>query len=205
MMKIKGLPKKYLLVWEEAQKKFKEGREGDEQHAAETVQLVLKYSEEKDWDLDVLIPTAMMHDIGHAAILPEHMKYVTGAEKLPNGKLVHMLTGAKIAKEILEKIGYDEDKTAEIVDIISVHDMDRVKGADNDEMYDTDNKKIFHDLDALDRYTKKRLKSAMHHYPDKNLQEMVTMVEKYLDLIFKDEIREIAKERIRKLREEAEK
>ena len=63
-----------------------------------------------------------MHDIGHSSILPEHFRYITGKDKVLNGKLVHMLVGAKIARDILVSIQYDEKKSDEIVEIISMHE-----------------------------------------------------------------------------------
>jgi len=151
-MKINNLPEKYERIWEKALPLLKTGRPGDDKHAAEVVEFMLNYKGGKKLDFDILIPTAMMHDIGHSAVLPEHIKYLSGEEKLPNAKLVHMLAGAKIAKEILEKVDYDGDKSKEIVEIISIHDMDQVKGVDSEKYYNSENKKLFHDIDCLDRY-----------------------------------------------------
>jgi predicted HD phosphohydrolase len=82
-VKIK-VPPKYLKIWKKAEKILDKGRKGDKIHCKQTAELVWNYiNQYKKGDLDVLIPVAMMHDIGHAAILPQHMKYITGPKKLP--------------------------------------------------------------------------------------------------------------------------
>ncbi len=163
-MKIK-IPQKYHKIWKLAEPILNKGRKGDVVHCKQTAELVFNYiGENKKGDPDVLIPVAMMHDIGHAAILPQHMKYVTGPEKLPGSKLVHMLAGAKIADDILKNIKYPPTETKEIVEIISMHDFDQLKGVNLDKTYNTLNKKLFHDLDSLDRFSKKRFKFVIELY-----------------------------------------
>ncbi|MFA4834173.1 MAG: HD domain-containing protein [Patescibacteria group bacterium] len=163
-MKIK-MPKKYLKIWQKAKPILEKGKEGDTVHCRQTAELVLNYiGENKKGDPDVLVPVAMMHDIGHAAILPQHIKYVTGPEKFPGGKLVHMLAGAKIADDILKSVKYPPARRKEVVEIISMHDFDQLKDPNFAKAYDTLNKKLFHDLDSLDRFSKKRFESIMKLY-----------------------------------------
>jgi len=163
-MKIK-IPKKYQKIWKLTEPVLKKGRKNDVVHCKQTAELVFNYvNKNKKGDADVLIPVAMMHDIGHAAILPQHMKYVTGPEKLSGGKLVHMLAGTKIADKILRNVKYPANKREEIIDIISMHDFDQIKGVDVNKTYNTLNKKLFHDLDGLDRFSKKRFKFVMELY-----------------------------------------
>ena len=193
-MKIK-LPEKYLKIWKSAKPILDKGRIGDTIHCQQTAELVFNYiSENKKGDADVLIPVAMMHDIGHAAISPQHMRYVTGPEKLPGGKLVHMLAGAKIADDILKSIKYPASKRKEIVDIISMHDFDQLKGADTDKIYNTLNKKLFHDLDSLDRFSKKRFKFVMELYRCGS-QKAVELLLKETKF-FLPEVKALAKQRL---------
>lgn len=202
-MEIQNLSNKYHPIWEAALPLLKQGRPGDDQHAVEVAEFILDYAKDKDLDLDVLIPVAIMHDIGHCAILPEHIKYISGSQKLPNAKLVHMLAGAKIAKDILESIKYDPEKSSEIIDIISIHDMDQIKGVELKDFYNSENKKIFHDIDALDRYTKERLDSMKSLFPGKSIDELIQLVEDSLNLFFSDEFKNIALERLDKLKQGA--
>jgi len=189
---IKNLPAKYEAIWQECLRLFSEGRPSDDIHARDTVEFILNYQGQLKFDQDILVPTAMMHDIGHTAILPEHFKFVTGGMKLVNSKLVHMLTGAKIAKNILAKVVYDPVKSKEIVDIISIHDSYQLSGINLEEIYNTDNKKIFHDIDMLDMFSQERLKKF------KGLADAKTLksgLEKNLKAFFYDEFRIMAEKR----------
>jgi hypothetical protein len=196
-MKINNLPEKYEAMWEKALPILKKSRPGDDMHAKETVELILNYKGNLKFDEAVIIPVAMMHDIGHAAILDEHFQYVTGPKKIENAKLVHMLTGAKIAKDILDSLVYDPKLTKEIVDIISIHDFDQLKNVDWKKVYDTDNKKFFHDIDALDRYTETRIKNVSFTY---SRNELIGLLEKMLELFIFDEFREKAEKAIANLK-----
>ena len=159
---------------------------------------MLGYKGDIKFDPDVVVPVAMMHDIGHAVILPEHFEYVTGPKKISNAKLVHMLAGAKIARDILDSVGYDKKKTAEVVDIISMHDYDQLKDIDWRKAYDTQNKKFFHDIDALDRYTEEKITNMSFVYKDRD--KLLDLLEKMMENLFYPEFRKIAEEGMRKLR-----
>jgi len=197
MLEIKNLPEKYKLLWEKCLPILQNGRPGDDAHSVEVAEFILSIKD-KDLDLDVLIPLAIMHDIGHSAILPEHFKYITGGERVVNAKLVHMLVGAKIAKEILESINYDKDKTAEIVDMISMHDADQLENTDIKKIYNTNNKKIFHDIDCMDRYNLERMKKMEKMLPDKD--KMWAMLEKGLDAFFDSGMKEIAAKKLEEMK-----
>jgi hypothetical protein len=197
-MIIKNLPKKYNKLWDKCAPLLKVGRPGDLVHAMETVKLILSYDGNIKMDEEILIPVAIMHDIGHVVILPKHFKYVTGSEKIANGKLAHMLAGAKIANDILTALHYDKKKIDKIVEIISIHDFDQLKNIDIEKIYNTVDKKFFHDIDSLDRYTKKRLKNVSSMYKDRN--QVLGLLEDMLSLFFYDEFREIAKTGLSDLR-----
>lgn len=197
-MTIENLPTKYQALWDACLPFLKQGRPGDDEHAKEVVQYVLQYQSKLKFDPDVLVPLAMLHDIGHSAILPEHFKYVTGQQKLVNGKLAHMLAGAKIARDLLLQVGYDVEKSKEIVDIVSMHDADQLKIDDWRSWYDTDHKKIFHDIDALDRYNETRIK----HFIESGLYDREKMIPELLRLtenFFYPEFRQIAEENLKHL------
>ena len=197
-MEIKNLPEKYQPIWENSLPLLKSGRAGDVKHSAEVVKLILDNKNIKKEFLDILIPVAIMHDIGHSMILPEHLEYVTGGKKIMNGKLVHMLVGAKIADNILKKIKYDKEKSVEIIEIISMHDADQLKGINLEEIYDTEIKKIFHDVDSLDRFTQERVDSMSSMFPGKNLIELLRGS---LKNFFYDNFREIAKKQLDDLKD----
>jgi hypothetical protein len=189
-------PKPYQKLWRACRPLLQAGRPSDLQHARETARLILDYRGRLKLDYSVLVPVAMMHDIGHIAILPEHFAFVTGPKKIANAKLVHMLAGAKIARDVLEKLKYDRKKIAEITDIISMHDADQIRGVDLKVAYNSRNKKIFHDIDALDRYTEERIRGFQKLYPR---AEFLRILSESADNFFFTEFKELAAQRLKKL------
>jgi len=197
-MEIKNLPEKYAPIWERSFPLLEKGRPGDTKHAQEVAKLILENKNIKKEFLDILIPVAIMHDIGHSMILPEHFVYVTGGRKIMNGKLVHMLVGAKIAHDILQEIKYDKEKSKEIIEIISMHDADQLKNIDLDKIYNTEIRKIFHDIDSLDRFTQERVDSMSGMFPGKSLIELLRGT---LKDFFYEEFREIAEKQLNELKD----
>jgi len=194
------IPGKYQKLWKKCLPLLKKSRPGDDEHAKEVVDRILNYTGKLKLNYDIIIPAAMMHDIGHSAILPKHFKFITGPKKIKNGKLAHMLVGAKIADDILKSIKYDKKKSREIVEIISMHDADQLSlSVGLKKIYNSDNKKIFHDFDTLDRYNDKRLKNLESIYPDK--EELLKVLKGMLDLFFYKEIRKLAEQWIDKIYE----
>ncbi|MCX6744475.1 MAG: hypothetical protein NTX82_03055 [Candidatus Parcubacteria bacterium] len=196
-LEIKNLPEKYQPLWQRCAPLLQKGRPDDEGHAKDTVEFILNYKGALKFDPEVIIPVAMMHDIGHSALLPEHLKYVSGGVKIANGKLVHMLAGAKVAYDLLTGFKYNPVKTKEIVDIISIHDWDQLEVADAKAVYDADNKMFFHDIDALDRFNQERLEKYRHSYEPEILQDLI---KKQLDVFFHPEFKKIAEERFKSLK-----
>jgi hypothetical protein len=197
ILEIKNLPKQYEALWQRCAPLIQKGRPDDEAHAKETVEFIVNYQGDLHFDPEVIIPVAMMHDIGHSAILPEHFKYVTGGQKVVNGKLAHMLAGAKIANDLLTEMGYNSEKIKEIVDIISIHDWDQLDVQDAALIYDTDNKKFFHDVDVLDRFNQERLDKYKKSYKQEDLQ---ALIKKQLEVFFYPEFKKIAEERFKDLK-----
>lgn len=194
MLTIPNLPKKIKPIWKYALPFLQKGRPGDAEHAKEVAEMILSYQSKENVDLDILLPVAILHDIGHSAVLPEHFHFITGGKKLENGKIVHMLTGAKIAKDILFNVGYDSEKTNEIVEIISIHDADQVEGLGR-EAYDSFHKKFFHDLDSLDRFNEERMRKFAQMFDVSKIKEGL---EKTIDGLFLEDFKIIAREKISK-------
>lgn len=96
-------------------------------------------------DPEVALPAIICHDLGWSA-LPEHLQLQafgpTFREEL---RRVHEVEGVRLAREILEKVGYDAAKTAEILQIIDGHDSRLTPISDSD--------RIVKDSDKLYRLT----------------------------------------------------
>lgn len=183
-----NIPEKYFAIWEKAVPYLKICRNGDLLHSQKTAEEVFRLGEKKDWDMDVLIPTAIFHDIGHSAVLPEHFNLISGLNKEENSKLVHMLTGAKIARDILEDINYPEDKIKKIVNIISIHDKK------DKTLFDTSEKKIFHDIDRLDRFSEDGVRMGKEEFDLSPKQILEILENQLLPEIIADDFRKKAEQ-----------
>jgi hypothetical protein len=200
-MTIKNLPKKFIPLWKKVLPLLEKGRPGDVDHIAELLNYILDNHKKLKINLNVFIPLAMLHDIGHSAILSEHFSYITGFNKVPNGKLVHMLTGAKIADDLLSAIRYNDKLKQEIIDIISIHDFDQLSGFDTRRFFNSRNKKIFHDIDALDWYNVRRVANALKNNRDpKMLAKYFKGAEEHLKSFFSPAFKKIATARLKEMK-----
>ena len=144
----------------------------------------LKMSEELRKKAEDLRAISYYPDFVNKIVLPLAKKHL---EKL----------GVKNAKDILDSIHYAPDKVNEIVEIISIHDADQLENTDVKKVYDSENKKMFHDIDCMDRYNAERLKKMAKTLSDKD--KMFAMLSKGLDSFFYPEFRKIAEEKFRNL------
>jgi len=177
--------KKYVKIWNLAVPLLRKGRPDDFMHAKNVLSFIQKYNGPIKIDKSILIPTAILHDIGHSGLMPGHMHYIVGPKKIINSKLVHMLVGAKIAFNLLNKVKYPTTKIKEIIDIISIHDMEQMD-IDWQKLYNSKNKKIFHDIDLLDFYDQKRLAGMRRTWSKKKLgRELNRRIDNFFYIIFR--------------------
>ncbi len=190
------LPEDIYAILQEALPCLQVGRPGDVEHVYDLLDEIMKYtSADFVLDLSILLPAAILHDIGHCAILPEHFVYLTGANKIKNAKLVHMLTGAKITRDILEKVGYPQEKTKEIVAIVAVHDADQIEGMGL-QVYDTLNKKLFHDFDRIGMFNLERMEKYLSIGENRAKKDKLrTEILNAIETIFYDELKVYAKKK----------
>jgi len=97
-------------------------------------------------DEDIILPAILLHDIGWKMIPEEkHLNAFGPKGKDNKTKRLHEVVGAKIAREILLSLNYDEGKIKEISAIIDGHDT-RLKALSL-------NDKLVKDADKLWRFT----------------------------------------------------
>jgi HD superfamily phosphodiesterase len=119
-------------------------------HTTIATELALELVEEEDGDKDVVIPAIILHDAGWIHVPEEEQVKAYGPNaNAPEITRLHEKEGAKIAKDILEKVGYEEQKIREIVQIIDGHDSRTEALSLNDQ--------IVKDADKLTRYDKAML------------------------------------------------
>jgi putative nucleotidyltransferase with HDIG domain len=112
------LNRKYKKIFNLAKRYYKKGREKDSIHHLKVAEMMQGILKEVPLDEEVMMSAALLHDIGYAKI-PEEKRKTHWAKKV---KTAHMKYGAEIAKEILSKADYPENKIKKICHIIAIHD-----------------------------------------------------------------------------------
>ncbi len=97
-------------------------------------------------DEDVVLPAALLHDVGWMAVPQEQQLNAFGPQaKDEAAKRLHETAGVKIAAKILASLNYDLNKTQEILTIIDGHDSRSEAISLNDQ--------LVKDADRLWRFT----------------------------------------------------
>jgi HD superfamily phosphodiesterase len=132
-------------IWELA-KPYLDTRD-NEIHTKLSVEFAYRLLEAEGGDEQVVIPATMLHDVGWKKV-PEDLQLKTFGPKatLPELAKIHEDEGAKIAKDILRKVNYDNSKAEEILRIVAGHDSREGPISLND--------KLVKDADKLFRYTR---------------------------------------------------
>lgn len=68
-------------------------------------------------DKTILMPLIILHDVGYAFVNNRNPNI-----KSQEIKKIHLIEGAKVAQEILNKVDYPEDLSEQIIYFVSVHD-----------------------------------------------------------------------------------
>ena len=167
-------------------------------HTDIAVEFAFRLLEKENGDKDIVIPAIILHDVGWKRIPEELQSQAYGPKiKSPELNRMHEIEGAKIAKEILEKINFDRDKTKEILEIIDGHDSRKEAHSLNDS--------IVKDADRLYRYSKAGVQIDCARFsitPKEALELAIQNMDKWL---LTHSAKEIANEEIKcRLRESAE-
>ena len=134
----------YRKMWDLA-KPYLDNTRGDESHTLVSLKFAQELLKKEGGDEDIVIPTIILHDVGWKRVPEElHLK-AFGPKADPKLTRIHEVEGAKIAKEILEQLHYNQDKIQEIFTIIEAHDTRTEAISLND--------RLVKDADALDRVT----------------------------------------------------
>ena len=111
---------RYRGIWGLAKPYLAESRWWDLMHTEMSIGYLFKIIKEegKEELENVLVPAIILHDVGWSTIGDE--KHVSwGGEEM---RRKHMEMGAKIAEDVLNRVGYDPLLTKQIVHLVSTHD-----------------------------------------------------------------------------------
>jgi len=105
----------YNKIWKFAKPYYEMGRPMDIDHIKWMIQDALLVCEKEGIDDSLLLPLVILHDVGYAEF-PKGNPFKLDIRKK------HMKAGAKIAKQILEKLNYPKGKIKKIEYFVSFHD-----------------------------------------------------------------------------------
>jgi hypothetical protein len=92
-------------------------------HTRISVGFACRLLEREGGEEDVVIPSVILHDVGWKRV-PEHLHREAFGPRAnsPEINRMHELEGVAIAQELLQQVGYDPEKSQEILHIIEGHD-----------------------------------------------------------------------------------
>jgi HD superfamily phosphodiesterase len=166
----------------------------NEVHTRAAIAFASRLLETEKADRSIVIPAIILHDVGYSTVPEELMPRAYGPRKERDVIRIHEQEGAKIAAAILNDVGYDTSKTAEILEIIDGHDTRPVALSINDQ--------VVRDADKLTRYVR-----DLRSWPPAfrlTAHEAAARLERYVDhWLFLARSREIAREELKERRIEA--
>lgn len=126
-----GIGGEYRLIYELA-RPYLNTRQNDI-HVRISLFYAVKLLEKEPGDPGIVLPAVILHDLGWWKIPEEEQLMAFGPKAVkPEINRLHELEGARMAREILEKVNYDARKTEEIVAIVEGHDSRKTAISQND-------------------------------------------------------------------------
>lgn len=159
-------------------------------HTDISTEFVFKLLEKEGGDEDVVVPSIILHDIGWKRV-PEELQLKAFGPKAVSPELnkIHEVEGVKIAKELLEKVNYDKNKTEEILKIIDGHDSRKEAISLND--------RIVKDADKLWRYSKEGFDIDVERFAETFDEGIARITSNLAKWFFTNSAKEIARAEIR--------
>lgn len=109
------MDKIFTKLWILAKPYYQKSRTFDLKHIQWMMPVAEKVAKEEGIDLEVFMPLVILHDIGYC-------KYKEKSFWEKDTRKAHMIEGAKLAEEILTKVGYPNLKRKRILEYIMIHD-----------------------------------------------------------------------------------
>ena len=160
-------------------------------HTEISVQMAFKLLDREGGDEDIVIPAIILHDVGWIKV-PENLQLKAFGPNAIDPELnrTHEIEGVRIAGEILQKVHYDQAKTAQILEIIDGHDSRIGSLSLND--------RIVKDADKLWRYTRSGIEIDVERFGEtmeEGLKRLRSNIQKWF---FTQSAREMAEEELLK-------
>lgn len=105
------------------------------QGVVKAMELLLK---KEKGDPEILIPCAILHDVGFSKV-PKSMQKTKDRSRKVRGMELHLEYAPEVIKEILTKVDFDEKKTRRICDIVIAHKFKNPRDSEKRLLIDADN------------------------------------------------------------------
>lgn len=183
--------KKYQNIWNQAVKYLKKGKNKNFVVHTEGVVRAMKLILKKEkGNPDILIPAAMLHDVGWAKV-PEKFQCTSNKDYSLKGMKKHIEYAPEIIKEILQTLDYEATQINEIIEIVISHKFKNPRKLSKRLLIDADQlSDAFKDQFDSDLKTYKTTPQKLYNYRMKN-NNFYTKTAKD---IFKKQMRERMKE-----------
>jgi hypothetical protein len=144
-----------------------------------------------DADPAIVLPAALLHDVGYALVPADDLlRGLSGAANGwdPDITRRHEIAGAKLAGEILERVGWDPERTRIVQDIVDGHDSRREAVSLEDA--------LVKDADKVWRFTESGVRIS-HPWMQRTTADYMDWVESRVDdWLFTDLARAMAREEL---------
>ena len=172
----------------------------DEGHAETVLHYSLELVKLENVDENIVIPAAILHDIGWSQISKEESLKIFSNKINEDDRIKiqreHEEAGVKLAKQILEKMNYNMEAINEILEIISQHDIR--KG------FISKDEGIMRDADKLWRFSKKGFWADIkrrNNTPKEEYDKLKAKIDSP-DFFYSDSAKKMAREELEERRSE---
>lgn len=129
---------KYKVVWKKVEPLMRRAkRKNFVLHTQMVVRAMEEILVEEEGDPDILIPAAILHDVGWSEV-SEDFQLADDKEKQREALVQHIEEAPPIIRRILGELGYDRRRVEQIVEIVLAHKTSNPKEKDKQLLIDAD-------------------------------------------------------------------
>jgi hypothetical protein len=155
--------KKYQNVWKKAEPLLKKAKKKDFViHSRMVTRAMEEIIAGEGGDPDILIPAAMLHDVGWSDV-PLELQFAKDKDKSHEALVQHIEKAPPIIRKILGELKYSDENISRIIDIVIAHssdpkDKDKQMLIDADTLSDTYKESFYSDVESYNSTPEKTWK-----------------------------------------------
>jgi hypothetical protein len=113
--------KKYLPIWERAQRLLKKAKKKDfVLHTKYVVMAMEALLNKEQGNPDILIPAAILHDVGWSEV-PQELQLAMDERRSGQALVEHIEKAPMLIRKVLQELNYSEEDITDIVRIVKAH------------------------------------------------------------------------------------